>query len=306
MKTLLTALVTCAIFGLTSIPVSAQLLTVGKDRNDFKDFKGSTLYVTATGHQGMDRALKEAFETYWTYTPVEFLPENYDTEEAFKDESKYFFAFITFTKTSGSTTTFSRTTDNLTLFRGHKKGFDKMDARNFLFGMPRAHYGNEDDLGDMVYRIKPFIKYMNDIFTAMDEEKSTLSTPMGRAKWQEETFPVRDGRLESKTLLIPYSFVKPDDVGDVKRAGAQGRRWSSSLDIQGIEKVYPHRFEVVSDEEIGKAIAEKRAGTAVLLPIISTTKVVFVIDTENYDVLHTDISASGLAMKKKDFKAITK
>ncbi len=179
-------------------------------------------------------AIKKAVTDYWTLTPYEFI----DIAEFNKRKSDPAYSFIVLLETDYEKDKTGATFAFVNLILGRKvKNIEEMPE----FCAIPIDFAGEDADGDYDYKLGMVIRFMQQhAQVVMDNPKSS---GVRYLKYYNKFV----SEVVNKTIL-----AREEDM-DVSLRSAEE-----------ISKVYPNSFLIVSEDEIMKAIAEKRPGTLIL------------------------------------------
>lgn len=276
----------------------AQTPIYGANKKHFNDFKDRPLQVLLTGDDTFDRALVNALDEHWTFSEVQLRGGDANLEDDFLNEEYYFLTTITVTVDGVMRSKY------FSVVRGGKQPGGNLNPRRSIFMIP-VNTIYERELPAMAWRIAPVIKLTNDAMTKIREDNQAISSAPVGIKYMNRTYTENRGKLENKTLLIDENYVQPDDFSGDRRS-YDYRLKKKSLTAGEIAEIYPYRFEVVSQSEMGEAITEKRKDTAVLIPVSDSVFTTIVYDTETYEVLYYSAEPKKFTLTKKFFKKMAK
>lgn len=282
----------------TAFTGAAQTPIYGANKKHFNDFKDRPLQVLLTGDKTFDTALVNALDEHWTFSEVNLRAGDPDLEDDFLNDEYYFLTTITVTVDGVMRSKY------LSVVRGGKQPGGNLNPRRSIFMIP-VNTVHERQLTATAWRIAPAIKLTNDAMTKIREDKQAISSAPIGIKYMNKTYTENRGKLENKTLLIDENYVQPDNF-QASRGRLDSRILKKSLTAGEVAEIYPYRFEVVSQNELGKAIAEKRKDTAVLIPVNDAVFTAIVYDTETYEVLYYSAEPKKFTLTKKFFKKMAK
>jgi hypothetical protein len=177
--------------------------------------------------------MEDAMKAYWKVTPYEFI----DLEEFSlrRDDPKY--SFIMLTETNFDKDKSNSVFNFINLLQGKK--VDKLGEMPEICAVPLS-YAGEDDL-EYGYKLGAILSFMQKhAMLIMDDPSKT-----GRKylKYYNENIP----KVMTRTILVKAEDLSPD-IGTVER----------------IKAVYANKMDIVTEEDIVKAIELKAPNTVIL------------------------------------------
>jgi hypothetical protein len=202
---------------------------------EIKQFTGSKTCVVLEDNpfSQYNPFIKDAVQKYWKITPFEFISRN-DFNVKREDPA---YSFIVLTETdfdrdkSGSVFTF------INLLQG--KDVDKLEEMPEICAVPLS-YAGEEDL-EYAYKLGAILSFMQKHARMIAEDPSL--TGRKYLKYYNKFVP----EVLNKTILIKEGDLEP-----------------SVATIEKVKAIYPHKLEIVEEEDIVKAITEKAPGTLIL------------------------------------------
>ncbi len=204
-------------------------------KNEIKQFSSSTTCVVLEddAFSFFNSYIKKAMQEYWTLTPFEFI----DNEEFDSRKGKAEYSFLMLTETvfdkdkSGSAFNF------LNLIQG--KNVRKISDMPEICAIPLSS-ADGDDL-DYGYKMGAILLFMQKHAALITEDPS--KTGRRYLRFYNENIP----QVMGKKILVRQEDLSPA-VGDIDK----------------IRAIYSGNVEIVTEEDIVKAIGAKAAGTVVL------------------------------------------
>ena len=177
--------------------------------------------------------IKEAVQTYWNLTPVEFI----DVREFNKRRLDPAFSFIVQTQTSFDRDKSGSSFNFLNLLQGEKG--TKLSELPEICAIPLSFAG-EDDF-DYAYKLGVILAFMQKHAQLIAEDPSLTGRRYLRY------YNVNAPEVINKTILFKKEDLSPDVNTE-----------------QAIKAIYPFEIKIVEEEDIKKAIEEKASNTLIL------------------------------------------
>ena len=205
------------------------------NKDEIKQFTASKTCVVLEQDQfsSYNVFIKEAVKTYWTMTPYELI----DVKEFNKRRLNPAYSFIVLTQTNYEKDKANTLYNFLNLLQGQDAA--KLGDLPEICAIPLSFAG-EDDY-EYNYKFGAILMFMQKHAKMISEDPSL--TGRKYLKYYNNNIP----KIKNKTIL-----VKQEDL---------------STEISTIEKIkalYPYKIEIVSEEDIVKAIQEKTPNTLIL------------------------------------------
>jgi len=179
-------------------------------------------------------AIKQAVTDYWTLTPYEFI----DIAEFNKRKSDPAFSFIVLLETDYEKDKTGATFAFVNLILGKKvKNLEEMPE----FCAIPIDFAGEDAEGNYDYKLGMVIRFIQ------QHAKMVMDNPKSSGVRYLKYYNKYLSEVVNRTIL-----AREEDMDATLRSAEE------------IGKVYPYPFLLVSEDEIMKAIAEKRPGTLIL------------------------------------------
>lgn len=216
-----------------SLLVSAQSPFPSKD--EIKQFVASKTCVVLEDDplSAYNSYIKDAVKKFWTITPYEFIEVAEFNVRRLKPE----YSFIVLTQTNYEKDKANGLYNFINLLQG--KNVSKLGEMPEVCAIPLSFAG-EDDL-EYAYKLGAILSFMQKHAQMIAADPSL--TGRKYLKYYNKFIP----DVASKTILVKEEDLAPE-----------------ISTIEKIKAIYPHKIEIVSEEEIVRAIQEKRAGTVVL------------------------------------------
>jgi hypothetical protein len=197
---------------------------------DYQNFMKSKTLVLLEKNPMSDfnMAIRKVMENSWTLTDYQFID---DAEfEAYRNNSSY--SFLMITKASFARDRTKARYNFLSLLMAERA--TKVRNMPDLCSLPLAYEQVEDD--SYSYKIEAFIRFMENHVQLM----------------------LNDPSLISKNPFKYYNKKKKDDLEN-KVLFLTKEELAKEIDTEAeIRDIYPHKFEIVSREDVAQAIADKR------------------------------------------------
>ena len=203
--------------------------------DEIKQFSSSTTCVVfeESTFSAFNAYIKDAMDDYWEITPFEFI----DRDEFNTRKNDPSFSFILLTETVFEKDRSNTTYNFINLIQGKKVG--SLAENPEICAVPLSS-SSEDDF-DFGYKLGAVLSFMQQHARLILEDPS--KTGMRYLKYYNVNVPDVQGR----TILVRKEDLSP-----------------ALSTIEQIRDIYSGRIEIVSEEEIVKAIEEKRANTVIL------------------------------------------
>jgi hypothetical protein len=204
-------------------------------KNEIKQFSASKTCVVLEDDpfSSFNSYIKEAMKDFWTVTPYEFI----EVAEFNVRRLKPAFSFIVLTETNYDKDKSNSVFNFLNLLQG--KNVEKLGEMPEICAVPLSFAG-EDDI-EYGYKLGSILSFMQKHARLIMEDPS--KTGRKYLKFYNENVP----ELVKKTILVKQEDLSPE-IGTIER----------------IKAIYSNKIEIVTEEEIVKAI-ETRAPDEVIL-----------------------------------------
>jgi hypothetical protein len=177
--------------------------------------------------------IKEAVKAYWTITPYEFIEVKDFNVRRLKPE----YSFIVLTQTNYEKDKTASLYNFINLLQG--KNINKLGEMPEICAVPLSFAG-EDDF-EYSYKLGAILRFMQKHAQMISEDPSL--TGRKYLKYYNNYIP----EVKNKTLLVKEEDLVPD-IATIER----------------IEAIYTNKIEIVSEDEIVKAIENKTPNTLIL------------------------------------------
>lgn len=205
------------------------------DKAEIKQFSVSKTCVVLEEDpfSSFNSFIKSAMKEYWTVTPYEFI----DGGEFNLRRSKPAYSFIVLTETNYEKDKSNSVYNFINLLQG--KNVSKIGEMPEICAVPLSFAG-EDDL-EYGYKLGAILEFMQKHAQLIMEDPS--KTGRKYLKFYNENVPL----LATRTILVKKEDLSPD-ISTIDR----------------IKAIYTNKIEIVSEEEIEKAIETKAPNTVIL------------------------------------------
>lgn len=229
MKTKLTLL----LLSVSTLLLSGQAPFPNKD--EIRQFTGSKTCVVLEQDQfsSYNVFIKEAVKSYWTLTPYELI----DVQEFNKRRRDPAYSFIVLTQTNYEKDKANTVFNFLNLLQG--KNVSKLGELPEICAIPLSFAG-EDDY-EYNYKFGAILLFMQKHARMIAEDPSL--TGRRYLRYYNKNVP----GVRNRKILIKQEDLAP-----------------AIASIDQIKAIYPHDVEIVTEEEIVKAISEKTPNTLML------------------------------------------
>ncbi len=204
-------------------------------RDEIKQFSASKTCVVLESDQfsSYNAFIKKAMKEYWKVTSYEII----DGEEFNVRRSNPAYSFIVLTETNFNKDKSNSVFNFINLLQG--KNVDKLGELPEICAVPLS-YAGVDDL-EYGYKLGAILSFMQKHAMLIMEDPS--KTGRKYLKYYNENVP----ELTKKTILVKQEDLSPD-IGSIDR----------------IKAFYSNKIEIVTEEEIVKAIENKTPDTVIL------------------------------------------
>lgn len=218
---------------LSGLSLKAQAPFPSKD--EIKQFTESkTCVVLETDPLSLFNAyMKDAMKEYWTVTPYEFISES----EFANRRGKPAYSFIVLTETNYEKDKTRSVYNFINLLQG--KNVDKLGEMPEICAVPLSYVG-EDDI-EYGYKLGAILRFMQKHAQLIMEDPS--KTGRKYLKYYNENVP----KVVGKTILVKAEDLSPE-----------------LNTIEKIRKIYSNKIEIVTEDDIQKAIETKAPDTVIL------------------------------------------
>ncbi|MFN8239829.1 MAG: hypothetical protein U0X39_03650 [Bacteroidales bacterium] len=223
----------------TMLLFSFGLLAIGQapfpSAAEIKQFMASkTCIVTEDDpFSAYNSFIKDAVKSFWTVTPYEFI----DAKEFNKRRLDPAYSFIVLTETNFDKDKSGSVFNFINLLQGKK--VNKLSENPEICAVPLSFAG-EDDI-EYGYKLGAILAFMQKHARMISDDPSL--TGRKYLKYYNKNVP----EVAGKVILVKEEDLDPELASEAR-----------------LKSIYPHDIRIVSEEEIVKAITEKRANTLVL------------------------------------------
>lgn len=177
--------------------------------------------------------IKEAVKVYWKITPYEFIDAN-EFNNRRKDPG---YSFIVLTQTNYERDKSNTLYNFINLLQGKKVGL--IGDMPQICAIPLSFAGEEDT--EYSYKLGAILLFMQKHAQMISEDPSSIGRKY--LKFYNKNIP----ELANKTILVKQEDLAPE-IGTIDK----------------IQAIYKNKIEIVSEEEIVKAIENKTPNTLIL------------------------------------------
>jgi hypothetical protein len=258
------------------------------NKDEIKQFTDSKTCVVIEDDpfSSFNAFIKDAMKQYWNITPYEFI----DTREFNLRNAKPQYSFIVLTETNYEKDKTRSVYKFINLLQG--KAVDKLGEMPEICAVPLA-YAGEDDL-EYGYKLGAILEFMQKHAKLIMEDPS--KTGRKYLKYYNENIP----KVMNKTILVKLEDLTP-----------------AVNTIEKIRVIYSNKIEIVTEEDIVKAIETKAPNTVILHKVgpVGVKKdegycFKMLIGTDDADMyyydLHTIDKANPNGFLPADFKRLAK
>jgi hypothetical protein len=205
------------------------------DKDEIKQFAASRTCVVLEDNQfsSFNSYIKAAMKEYWKITPYEFIGVKDFNVRRLKPE----YSFIMLTETNFDKDKSNSLFNFINLLQG--KDVNKLGEMPEICAVPLSFAG-EDDF-EYGYKLGAILSFMQKHAQLIMEDPS--KTGRKYLKFYNENIP----DVMKKTILVMQEDLAPD-IGSIER----------------IKAIYSNKIEIVSEDEIVKAIENKTPETVIL------------------------------------------
>jgi hypothetical protein len=223
----------CFVLLSASFYINGQAPFPSKD--EINQFAGSTTCVVLEEDQisTYNAYIKEAVKAFWTVTPYEFIGVSDFNVRRLKPE----YSFIVLTQTNYEKDKSGALYNYINLLQG--KSSSKLGEMPEICAVPLSSAG-EDDL-DYSYKLGAILLFMQKHARLIEDNPSL--TGRKYLKYYNKNIPA----VANKTILVKQEDLSPE---------------ISTMDK--IKSIYSNKIEIVTEDDIMKAIAEKTPNTLIL------------------------------------------
>jgi hypothetical protein len=227
-----------AFFFITLVILPGLVLTAQSpfpNKDEIKQFTVSKTCVVLEDDQfsSYNASIRKAVASYWKITPYEFI----DVKEFNLRRLKPGYSFIVLTQTDYEKDKSNSLFNFINLLQG--KDVNKLGEMPEICAVPLSFAG-EDDL-EYSYKLGAILSFMQKHAKMISEDPSL--TGRKYLKYYNKYIP----ETHSKTILIKQEDLVPEISS-----------------IKAIKAIYPYKVEIVSEDEIVKAIENKTPNTLIL------------------------------------------
>jgi hypothetical protein len=219
--------------------LSFRLLLTGQapfpSKDEIKQFTDSKTCVVLEDDQysSYNKFIKEAVKAFWTITPYEFIEVKDFNIRRLKPE----YSFIVLTQTNYEKDKSHVLYNFINLLQG--KNVNKLGEMPEICAIPLSFAG-EDDI-EYSYKLGAILSFMQKHASMISDDPSL--TGRKYLKYYNKNIP----EVQNKTILVKLEDLVPE-----------------ISTIEKINSIYNHKIEIVTEEDIVKAIAEKTTNTLIL------------------------------------------
>jgi hypothetical protein len=223
------------VFVLLSVTIVLHGQAPFPDKEEIKQFTESKTCVVMEEDQlsTYNTYIKEAVKEFWTITPYEFIAVKDFNIRRLKPE----YSFIVITQTNFEKDKSGALYNFINLLQG-KKG-SKLGEMPEICAIPLSFAG-EDDI-EYGYKLGAILSFMQKHAAMITDDPSL--TGRKYLKYYNKNIP----EVANKTILVKQEDLAPE-----------------ISNIEKIKAIYTNKLEIVSEEDIIKAIADKTPNTLIL------------------------------------------
>lgn len=248
--------------------IQAQFSTKINGSGSMKKVIASQTFVVLTGNPEFDEAFEKAFKNNWNITPLTFVQE-YETKDLIGNPDVSFIKFGDY-KIKDSKNSFKA----LAIFLGGKSNYDIYLTNTYAY-VALDQYGLEKTFESTTYRLPNMVKQLEQTIEVSSTSHIHGDDLDDYIEKMEEYYNSSANLLEGKTLLIDVRYTL-----------------SKIRDIDALTKMYKFSIEVVTKEEIQKAIDSKDANYAYLISAYSTKKINSITDCGTGKLIFAEVDES--------------
>lgn len=257
----------------TSMNVNAQFLNL----DEAKKIKASKVILAMTDDEAVNEALRKAIASFWTLTEI---AEELPTAEAIKK-----------IKEDGSVTVIMLGKDISKNYTDMGNGWSAVtSATGIYIGLNTKGQNNANLMQHLPEWSQEQLAFglqsMQDMVGSMIDNKVETNFKL------KDIYAARGPEIKNLTLLINSAFLE------------------GNMPAEDIKKIYPYKFEVVSNEEFAAAILEKREDVCYLnsapVPVGDGIRFVSYVMSTTEAKTYAAFLNGARATSKKTFSAIVK
>ena len=204
-------------------------------KEEIKQFTASKTCVVLEDDQysSYNIFIKNAVKAFWTITPYEFIEVKDFNIKRLKPE----YSFIVLTQTNYEKDKSNSLFNFINLLQG--KNVNKLGEAPEICAMPLSFAG--EDALEYGYKLGAILSFMQKHALMISEDPSL--TGRKYLKYYNKNIP----EVQNKTILVKQEDLVPE-----------------ISTIENINAIYNHKIEIVTEEDIVKAIADKTPNTLIL------------------------------------------
>ena len=204
-------------------------------KEEIKQFTASKTCVVLEDDQysSYNIFIKQAVKVFWTITPYEFIEVKDFNVKRLKPE----YSFIVLTQTNYEKDKSNSLFNFINLLQG--KNVNKLGEAPEICAMPLSFAG--EDALEYGYKLGAILSFMQKHALMISEDPSL--TGRKYLKYYNKNIP----EVQNKTILVKQEDLVPE-----------------ISTIEKINTIYTHKIEIVTEEDIVKAIADKTPNTLIL------------------------------------------
>ncbi|MCB0510126.1 MAG: hypothetical protein H6579_01925 [Chitinophagales bacterium] len=263
------------LFSILALSTSAQYSPLLNGKISCARFFKTTTYIVLSDSEKFNQELREAAASEWKLTPTHFIPA--DSLEYFIQDPALSFVYLNRYPVRGE----KREVYALALFNG---GFASM---KFFLNSTLAYVSADDfdfekSSEDLSYRAASMLLSLQQIISGISNEDLKAKDEIKMTEALSNFLNEKAGLLKEKTLLVEKRY----SLGKI-------------VDYAEVEKKYPYAIQLVSKEEIEKALKSKESDKAVLISAYNLYKTNMVIDCANLELIYAELEQQDLQQSKR-------
>ena len=271
------------ILSLATTVAYSQLSAVDYTSENFVRFKASKTYFVKTGNVEFDNEMQTALTESWKITPIDVI-ESKDFDKKLPDASASFLVYIKIESTGPS-----QVYHYLSVINGGKKNLNKYSYESLLAYAPINFYAGEASVEKSAFRARNIVESM---VKAMDlvQKNDIKGSSKKIVDKLRDIYNEKASTIKSRTLLVNQDQIY------VQFMGKKGK----SISKEDFGKIYPGKFEFVSQARIAEVIKQKSSEYFYLQLTATLNKSIFVFDPSNGEVVYFNYKIQGMDIKDDD------
>ncbi|MGB0933445.1 MAG: hypothetical protein ACPGU5_04135 [Lishizhenia sp.] len=271
--------------------LSAQFFGDANKKMTVDRFSSTTTYIVKSESKRYNTNLKNGFDDFWELTDVKYVESLEDLD--LKDESISYFTTLTITINDNLS---EQSYPYLALVVGGKENL----KQRVIATITLDNFGYERSAEEAAYRAYSFANIMQDYIQIKTENIKAVEDeyPGLLYKLYGAIYNKRSNVVKNKTLLVDEKLLSSGKYFPYKG--------SKSMSKEDFKKAYKGKVKFVDTDELESAINQRDEDYCYLRADAMRSKYVYIVDCNESKIVYKLKFASGILIKKKDLKTMSK